>query len=56
MNITKAYLFQEIEKPRNVTMVWENGAITDMFNMVNAGLYRYIGYVNYDTVDHRLVG
>ena len=56
MNITKAYLFQEIERPNRVMMVWENAEITDMFNMVNAGLYRYIGYVDYDTVEHRLVG
>lgn len=56
MNITKAYLFQRIGEDFNIMMVWENADITRMFDMVNAGMYRYIGWLSYDTEEHRTVG
>lgn len=56
MNITKAYLFQRIGEDFNIMMVWENADITRMFDMVNTGMYKYIGWVSYDTIEHRLVG
>lgn len=56
MNISKAYLFQLINDEHDLIMAWENADITRMFDMVNIGMYKYIGYVDYDTVERRLVG
>ena len=54
MNKTKAYLFQLINDEHNVIMAWENADVTRMFDMVNIGMYKYIGYVTYDTEESRV--
>lgn len=54
MNKTKAYLFQLTNDAHNVIMAWENADITRMFNMVDIGMYKYIGWVTYDTEDRRV--
>ena len=54
MNKTKAYLFQLINDAHNVIMAWENADVTRMFDMVNIGMYKYIGYVTYDTEERRV--
>ena len=54
MNRVRAYLFQCVKYPQDVKMVWENADITKCFDDVNEGDLRYIGWVTYDTEEHRV--
>lgn len=55
MNKVKAYLFQSLKYPCEVRMVWENADITEMFELVDEGDLKYIGWVTYDTEEKRVV-
>lgn len=52
MNITKNFLFQNINDESKIIMVHENADIRDMEENDN---YRFIGCMNYDTEIKRVI-